>query len=130
MTQRDSESLQDNYGKGGAFGAGLGFGTRAALLMVDFAEAYFKPESPLFADCPEVVTVAAQLLAWARDRQLLVCHTRVEYRADGLDGGVFFRKVPALKVFCAGHPLGATVPALAPSPSANAPPFEVVPLLP
>jgi maleamate amidohydrolase len=113
MTKRENESLRDNYGKG-AFGAGLGFGTRAALLTVDFAEAYFQPESPLFANCPEVLPVAAQLLAWARDRKLLVCHTRVEYRADGLDGGVFFRKVPALKVFCAGNTLGATVPALAP----------------
>jgi maleamate amidohydrolase len=48
---------------------------------------------------------------------MLVCHTRVEYRADGIDGGIFFRKVPALKVFCAGHPLAECVPALLPEPN-------------
>jgi maleamate amidohydrolase len=107
------QSLQENYSRG-AFGAPLGFGTRQALVMIDFAEAYFAPGSPLFADRPEVVGQAADLLAWARARGILVCHTRVEYRPDGLDGGVFFRKIPALKVFCTGSPLAETVPQLAP----------------
>lgn len=110
------ESLEQNYARG-AFGSGLGLGTRRALLMVDFAQAYFVPESPLFANRPEVVTQAQALLQWARTQRLLVCHTRVEYRADGLDGGVFFRKIPALKAFCAGNPLGAFVPALTPEPA-------------
>lgn len=108
------ESLATNYGNG-AFGQRLGFGTRQALLMIDFAQAYFVRESPLHANRPEVVGCAQALLQWARARGLLVCHTRVEYRADGIDGGVFFRKVPALKVFCVGNPLGNVVPALAPS---------------
>lgn len=108
-----TETLQQNYGNG-AFGAGLGFGNRQALLMVDFAQAYFVADSPLFANRPEVVEQAAQLLQWARQRGLLVCHTRVEYRADGLDGGVFFRKIPALKVFCKGHPLAEHVAPLLP----------------
>jgi maleamate amidohydrolase len=112
------ESLQANYGNG-AFGQRLGFGTRQALLMIDFAQAYFVPDSPLYAQRPEVIPQAQALLQWARSRGLLVCHTRVVYRADGLDGGVFFRKVPALKVFCEGHPLGEVVPALA--PAANEP---------
>ena len=55
------QSLQENYG-GGAFGAALGFGTRQALVMVDFAQAYFEPDSPLFANRPEVLGVAAELL--------------------------------------------------------------------
>lgn len=108
-----TESLQDNYGKG-AFGGEIGFGTRQALVMVDFAQAYFVPTSPLFANRPEVVGQARALLQWARARGMLVCHTRVEYRADGIDGGVFFRKLPALEVFCAGHPLAGYVPELAP----------------
>lgn len=113
MDKTETESLQANYGRG-AFGAGLGYGSRQALVMIDFAQAYFVPESPLFANRPEVVEQAAQLLAWARGRGMLVCHTRVEYRADGVDGGVFFRKIPALRVFCSGNPLGDYVPALAP----------------
>lgn len=107
------ESLQANYGHG-AFGQRLGFGNCQALVMIDFAQAYFVPGSPLFANRPEVIAPAEALLRWARARGLLICHTRVEYRADGLDGGIFFRKVPALQVFCAGNPLGEVVPALAP----------------
>lgn len=110
-----SQSLQANYANG-AFGQRLGFGTRQALLMIDFAQAYFVPDSPLFANQAAVVQRAQALLQWARQRDMLVCHTRVEYRADGIDGGVFFRKVPALKVFCAGHPLAEYVPALFPLP--------------
>jgi maleamate amidohydrolase len=110
---KTEESLEANYGRG-AFGAGLGYGSRQALVMIDFAQAYFVPESPLFANRPEVVDRAAELLAWARGRGLPVFHTRVEYRPDGADGGVFFRKVPALRVFCSGNPLGDYVPALAP----------------
>lgn len=111
MSQTPS-SLKDNYANG-AFGATLGFGRRQALVMIDFAQAYFLPESPLYAQCPEVLENAGQLLDWARARGMLVCHTRVEYRPDGLDGGVFFRKIPALKSFCTGNPLAETAPRLA-----------------
>lgn len=114
MAHPDNQSLHANYGNG-AFGAQLGFGTRQALVMIDFAQAYFVPDSPLYANRPEVIPAARALLQWARARGMLVCHTRVEYRADGLDGGVFFRKVPALKVFCSGNPLGDVVPELAPA---------------
>jgi len=40
----------------------------------------------------------------------------VEYNAQGIDGGYFFRKVPALQVFCAGSPLGDFEPAVRPLP--------------
>ncbi len=109
-----AESVEANYDNG-AFGQKLGFGTRQAVVMIDFAQAYFVPDSPLFAKCPAVVDNARALLDWARLRGMPVFHTRVEYRADGIDGGVFFRKVPALKVFCTGHPLAEFVPALRPA---------------
>lgn len=114
MSSIENASLQANYDNG-AFGGKLGFGSRQALVMIDFAQAYFVPESPLFANRPEVIPVARELLTWARARKMLICHTRVEYRHDGLDGGVFFRKVPALKVFCIGNPLGDVMPDLAPT---------------
>jgi maleamate amidohydrolase len=113
-TPPSAGSLERNYA-GGAFGGALGLGTRRALVMVDFAQAYFVPESPLYANRPEVVPVAGRLLRWARTQGLLVCHTRVEYREDGLDGGVFFRKLPALKVFCKGNPLGEVMQELQPT---------------
>ena len=114
MSKPDNASLHANYSNG-AFGQQLGFGTKQALVMVDFAKAYFMADSPLYANTPEVIPRAQALLEWARARGMLVCHTRVEYRADGLDGGVFFRKVPALKAFCSGNPLGEVVPELAPT---------------
>lgn len=107
-------SAQSNYAASGAFGAALGTGTHQALLMIDFARAYFEPESPLFADTPQVLDIAAELLRWARSRAMLVCHTQVVYDEAGLNGGVFYRKIPALSNFRRGHPLGAFVPSLRP----------------
>ncbi len=40
--------------------------------------------------------------------------TRVVYQAGGVDGGVFFRKVPALQCFLAGSALGDFAQGLAP----------------
>lgn len=114
-TTEANESLARNYARDGAFGSSLGLGSRRALVMVDFAQAYFVPDSPLYANADAVVPRALALLQWARAQGMLVCHTRVEYRPDGLDGGIFFRKLPALKAFCAGNPLGDVVPELRPS---------------
>ena len=110
------DNLIANYSAQGAFGATLGTGTRQALLMVDFAHAYFVPESPLYAEAPLALECASGLLTWARSRAMPVVHTRVVYNADGIDGGFFFRKVPALKVFCAGNPLGDFEYAVRPLP--------------
>lgn len=106
--------LSANYGRDGAFGAALGVGMRQALLMIDFARAYFDPECPLYPNTPAVVPAAAGLLAWARARQMLICHTQVVYDAQGLNGGVFYRKIPALSAFCEGNPMGDFVEALRP----------------
>ena len=114
-TPQTEPGLAGNYSRSGAFGARLGAGTRQALLMVDFARAYFEPESPLFANVPQVADAAAALLKWARGRGLLVCHTRVVYDAEGMNGGVFYRKIPALSVFREGNPLGDFVEALRPT---------------
>ncbi|KAJ8601864.1 hypothetical protein CTAYLR_002676 [Chrysophaeum taylorii] len=45
-----------------------------------------------------------------------VVFTRVEYNANGLDGGLFVRKVPALRRLVAGEPLAEIDPALRPTP--------------
>ncbi|ODS70577.1 MAG: isochorismatase [Acidovorax sp. SCN 68-22] len=110
------DDLIANYAAQGAFGARLGTGTRQAVLMVDFAQAYFVAGSPLYANAPQALEGASALLAWARARALPVLHTRVEYDAQGIDGGHFFRKLPALKVFCTGSPLGDFAPAVRPLP--------------
>lgn len=84
------------------FGGHLPLGTRPALLVVDFVNAYLLRRSPLFADVEPARRAAAQLLAAARAAGIPVMHTTVRYQADGRDGGVFFRKVPALRCFLDG----------------------------
>lgn len=67
------DDLIANYAAQGAFGAGLGTGTRQAVLMVDFAQAYFEQGSPLYAEAPQTLEGASALLAWARSRSCLYC---------------------------------------------------------
>jgi maleamate amidohydrolase len=43
-----------------------------------------------------------------------VVFTRVEYDSDGISGGLFVRKVPALRRLVAGEPLGEIMPEVAP----------------
>ena len=98
------------------FGRGLVPGHAPALLMIDFARAYFAPESPLCAGVESARDAAAALLDVARRQGVPVFHTRVEYEPGGADGGVFYRKIAALKVFDRGSPLGAFEAPLQPLP--------------
>jgi nicotinamidase-related amidase len=94
-------SLTDSYAAGG-FGLALQPGRRPALLIVDFVQAYLVEGSPLYAAAEPARAAAETLLAAARRARIPVLHTHVGYQAGGRDGGVFFRKVPALKCFEAG----------------------------
>lgn len=102
--------------RGAGFGQGLAPGKAPALLMIDFARAYFAAESPLYAGVEAVRDVAAGVLAAARARGVPVLHTRVEYEPGGANGGVFYRKIAALQVFDRGSPLGDFEPPLLPAP--------------
>jgi nicotinamidase-related amidase len=94
-------SLTDNYAAGG-FGLALRPGRRPALLMVDFVRAYLLQGSPLYAGAEPARAAAQALLEAARRARIPVVHTNVRYQPGGRDGGVFFRKVPALRCFEAG----------------------------
>jgi nicotinamidase-related amidase len=97
-------SLTDNYAAGG-FGLALQPGRRPALLVIDFVRAYLVAGSPLYAGVEPARAAAQTLLGAARRAGVPVIHTNVQYQPGGRDGGVFFRKVPALKCFEAGaHP--------------------------
>ena len=60
----------------------------------------------LYAGVEDAVASAARLVSAARVAGVPVVFTRVEYQPDGSDGGLFFRKVPALASFVRGNPLG------------------------
>ncbi len=117
-----AESLQENYARGG-FGKTLEPGRSPALVVIDFVRAYVQPGSPLYAGDSAVKAQAAcaELLAVARAAAIPVIHTNVAYEPGGRNGGVFFRKVPALKCFETGlHPeLAAFAPGLEPARRRN-----------
>lgn len=94
------ESLERNYARGG-FDRRLTPGSRPALLVIDFVRAYLVEDSPLYGGdgCASARLAAIELLAGARTAGIPVLHTNVEYQPGGRDGGVFFRKVPALACF-------------------------------
>ena len=99
-----NETLADNYARGG-FGKSLQFGRRPALLVIDFVRAYLVKTSPLYAGVEQARADCEILLRAARAAGIPVLHTNVVYQPGGRDGGVFFRKVPALKCFEQGaHP--------------------------
>ncbi|MFN7272123.1 MAG: isochorismatase family protein [Gammaproteobacteria bacterium] len=81
------------------------WGRRPALLVIDFVRAYLVPGSPLYAGVEQARADCETLLRAARKAGIPVLHTRVEFQPGGRDGGVFFRKLPALACFEAGrHP--------------------------
>lgn len=98
-----SDDLTENYAP---FDGHLAFGQSPALLIVDFTMAYLDPASPLFAGAEAALASNVRLLAAARGAGVPVVFTRVEYTPGGANGGLFYRKIPALKVFDAGSPLG------------------------
>ena len=98
-------ALEDDY-RGAGFKARLGFGQNPALVIIDFVEAYLRRESPLYAGVETAQAAAVNLLAAARAAAIPIIHTNVVFTPGGVDGGVFFRKVPALKAFERGAPGG------------------------
>ena len=111
MANSDSD-LNENYA--GAFDGHLPFGRKPALLIVDFVVAYLDPASPLYAGVEDALASNERLLAAARRAGIPVLFTNVEYSPGGADGGVFYRKVPALKLFERGSPMGAFPASLQP----------------
>jgi maleamate amidohydrolase len=109
-----SADLQTNYA--GAFDGHLAFGKKPALLIVDFVMAYLDPMSPLYAGVEDALASNERLLAAARAASMPILFTNVVYQADGADGGLFYQKVPALKCFDKGSPLGAFPASLQPLP--------------
>ena len=105
MTNRTLD-LNEDYAAAG-FGGTMVWGTRPALILVDFASAYFDPASPLSADYGGVRANAVRLRAGAYLAGAPVIFTRVEYFPNdpARDGGHFYRKVASLRSFDTGNPL-------------------------
>jgi maleamate amidohydrolase len=109
----DDLDLNLDYAAAG-FGGKLVFGERPALLIVDVVMAYLNPASPLYAGVEAALASNERLATAARDTDVPVIFTNIAYETGGIDGGQFFRKVPALKAFSRGSPDGAFPPTLQP----------------
>jgi maleamate amidohydrolase len=101
----------------GVFDGKVGFGSRPAVVVIDFTLAYTTPGSPFYAEgVVRAVRDTVPLLAAARHAGIPVIHTKVMYHPSGADGGWFVRKVPALRKLVPGEPLAEIDPAVAPLP--------------
>ncbi|MGL5930090.1 MAG: isochorismatase family protein [Dermatophilaceae bacterium] len=99
-----------------AFGGRLEPGSRPVVLAVDMMRAYWAPASPLCLPGDAGLRAAATVIRAARAAGVPVIHTRVAYAEDGSDGGLFVRKVPALRVLFGDGPLAQPDPRVAPEP--------------
>jgi len=107
--------LTEDYARAG-FSGHLAFGERPALLIVDVCNAYLDPASPLYAGVEAALDSTIRLAAAAREAGIPVVFTRVAYSSGGRDGGLFYRKVPALAAYLDGNPLGDFHDRLRPEP--------------
>jgi maleamate amidohydrolase len=112
-----TQDLDTDYDKAG-FGGKLPFGKRPAIILVDPVLAYVDPTCPLYAgqSALEALEAMATLRALAHTRDITVVLTGVSFQKGGVDGGLFFKKVPALRFFEQGNPMAAFPKVLTPTP--------------
>lgn len=95
----------DNYK--GVWDNRIGFGNKAALLVIDFMEGYTTEGAPLFA--PGVVSAVLEaypVLECARQQEAVIIHTNIRYQPNNFqDGGVWLKKAPVMKDMVEGNPL-------------------------
>ena len=75
----------------------VGFGSRPALLIVDFIRGFTEPESPLSGDLDAPLMATLDILRYARAVRVPVYFTTVEYDPGMEDAGLFPLKVPSLQ---------------------------------
>ena len=105
----------DVYVKQG-FGLRVGFGARPALLIIDFINAFNKPEQLGGGNIQEAIDNTAQLLALARHLDLPIAFTSHVYAEDGSDDNVFLRKLPGTQILRPGMSETEIVSELEPRP--------------
>ncbi len=100
FTKRDEKILyiaeaMEKYKKAGISGK-ANFGERPVVLIVDVQKGFTSPECPLGGNMDSMVENIKKLTAEARNHKVPILYTRVAYREDTRDCGVFGEKVPTL----------------------------------
>lgn len=93
----------------------IGFGARAAVVVVDMVLAYFDRSSPMYAAVDDVLDPTTRLVRAARAAGMPVFFTRQLFEEPS-DDGVYVRKVPALKLLRPGSKLAELHPDLPAEP--------------
>ncbi len=96
------------------FAQSIGFGERAALVIVDFVVGFTDPDHFGGGNIVPAIERTVSLLAHARSRGWPVAHTRVVYAPDGSDAGAFTHKAPGLLKLTEESPLSQIVQELQP----------------
>ena len=97
----DHQATAEDYRRKG-FMNRSGYGTKPALLVVDFIYGFTDPTTPLGGDFSKELAVTADLLETFRAAQLPIVYTTIAYEPGFEDGGVFVKKVPSLKILEVG----------------------------
>ena len=101
------------------FGNRLGFGEKAALLIVDFVNGFTDPAKFGGGNIQEAIDATVGLLAFCRGRGVPVAHTRVIFADDAADANIMCMKVPALTGLTEDAPESQIVDALEPRPGGD-----------
>ena len=92
----------------------LGFGTKPALVIIDFVNGFNDPDVFGGGNIPEAIRQTKNLLELSRQKYLPIAYTRIIYAEDGSNAGIFAEKAPKLKELTKNNPLSQIVSELKP----------------
>jgi maleamate amidohydrolase len=99
------------------FGGSLGYGRRAALILIDLMHGYFDEGSTFQLPSSDCLFSASRVLEAARESGTMVVHTKVVLGPDAVDAGVFVKKIPALRAYIGENQTNELMAEVAPLPS-------------
>ncbi len=97
------EQARSIYQRSG-IGGRVGFGSRPALLIVDFQRGFTDPASPVSGDLSKEVAATRTLLDLARGKGLPIAYTAVGFDRDSVDRVTWLRKMPGLAILTNDSP--------------------------
>ncbi|MDQ6437538.1 isochorismatase family protein [Mesorhizobium sp. LHD-90] len=109
-----TDDLAENYKR--AYSNKVGFGRKPALVLIDFAHAYFDKGCDLYAGVEDALASALRLREAAHEAGIPVVLTEVRYQPGGINGGRFFEKAKPLKAFVVGERTAEFADGLVPRP--------------
>ncbi|KJZ18525.1 isochorismatase family protein [Loktanella sp. S4079] len=104
--------LDQNYAD--VYKTQIGYGTRPCLILIDFAQAYFDPDCPLYAEVDDALASALRIREAATLANIPIVLTKMELDPAGVTAGRFFEKATPLTAFLPGAKTGEFVAGLTP----------------